>query len=371
MSKISIIVPCYNVAEYLPRCLEALLAQTYSDWQAVCVDDGSTDNSFEILKSYAEKDNRIVAIHQDNHGVEWARATAMEHIDSPYIMFCDPDDWYEPEMCEKMITTLERENVDIVMCGTNIVGMEDYDMQKYFANMPNEGRYDASFEMIAKYNMVLWNRIYKKETLDKYQIDFPKDPNIRRGYDTSFIAKHAMCIKTIYFMHDRLYNYWQREDSLMHAIKTKTSKLHFDDWYGTKRVLEFAKYHNFYEKNKKDLFNWINKNILYTLGRLPNDQILENSLTVAYQIFSPYISDISKKHKKLWLIASGKNEKALKKYKRKLEFKLGPICIFKCIKEDSGKSYYLFEIPVFRKIKENSNKQIYLGKWCVYRKVKK
>ena len=121
MSKVSIIVPCYNVAEYLPRCLDALLAQTYQDWEAVCVDDGSTDNTYDVLKQYAEKDKRIIAIHQDNHGVEWARATAMEQIDSPYVMFCDPDDWYEPEMCEKMITTLERENVDIVMCNTKIM----------------------------------------------------------------------------------------------------------------------------------------------------------------------------------------------------------------------------------------------------------
>ena len=367
MSKISIIVPCYNVAEYLPRCLDALLAQTYSDWQAVCVDDGSTDNSFEILQSYAEKDARIIAIHQENHGVEWARATAMEHIDSPYIMFCDPDDWYEPEMCEKMIATLERENVDIVMCGTNIVGMEDYAMQKYFSNMPSEGRYENPAQFYDMGGLALWRFIFKKENFDKFGLFFPKDINVKRGYDTSFIVQYLMSAKSIYFMADKLHNYWQRADSLVHSFNTGKSKNKFDVWYGFEYLLKFLVQNNLYDTYKNDILDWINKRFYYLFVKLSDEGKIK-ALDIIYDIFSPYKKDITLKYNWLYLVVYKKYQVILKKLFNVREIKIGKICLYKRIRDGKNKEYYLFDILIFKKIKQKGNKQIYLGKWCIYRR---
>ena len=84
----------------------------------------------EILKKYAEKDKRIIVLHQENHGVEWARATALKHVSSEYIMFCDPDDWYEVDMCEKMYKAITENDVDFACCGVNIRYDEDTHLKK-------------------------------------------------------------------------------------------------------------------------------------------------------------------------------------------------------------------------------------------------
>lgn len=94
---ISIIIPAYNAEATLGRCLDTILAQTYPDFEALVVDDGSGDNAFEILKSYAEKDSRIKAIHKENGGVSSARNLALSKAKGEYIAFCDSDDEVKPD----------------------------------------------------------------------------------------------------------------------------------------------------------------------------------------------------------------------------------------------------------------------------------
>lgn len=92
MRKFSIIIPVYNVAPYLRECLDSVLAQTYTNWEAICVDDGSTDGSVAILDEYAKKDARFCAIHQTNAGVSAARNRALEEATGDWILFADGDD---------------------------------------------------------------------------------------------------------------------------------------------------------------------------------------------------------------------------------------------------------------------------------------
>ena len=97
---ISIIVPVYNVEKYLEQCLESLLNQTYKNIEIIVVNDGSTDQSLDILKKYSFKDNRIKLYSQKNQGISAARNTALEHINGKYVMFVDSDDWIEINTCE-------------------------------------------------------------------------------------------------------------------------------------------------------------------------------------------------------------------------------------------------------------------------------
>ena len=92
---ISIIVPIYNVEKYLSRCVDSILNQTFTDFELILVDDGSTDNSGKICDEYAEKDCRIKVIHKDNWGVSSARNVGLENSVGEYIMFCDSDDFVE------------------------------------------------------------------------------------------------------------------------------------------------------------------------------------------------------------------------------------------------------------------------------------
>ena len=102
---ISIIVPIYNAEKYLRKCLDSILAQTYPNWEAICIDDGSSDNSSEILKEYAKKDLRILAIPQKARGgVSAARNAGLDAAQGDYVYFMDADDYVSPYFFEKNLT---------------------------------------------------------------------------------------------------------------------------------------------------------------------------------------------------------------------------------------------------------------------------
>lgn len=114
MPKISAIVPVYNVEKYLRRCLDSLLAQTFTDWEAVCVNDGSPDNSQSILEEYASKDQRIKIIVKENGGLSDARNVGMANATGEYINFLDSDDLIHPQTFEISYALIKREQADIV-----------------------------------------------------------------------------------------------------------------------------------------------------------------------------------------------------------------------------------------------------------------
>lgn len=95
--KVSIIVPVYNTEKYLRRCLDSIAAQTFADWECICVDDGSPDAAGAILDDYAAKDSRFVVIHQENGGVSRARNAGLDAACGEYVGFVDSDDWVESE----------------------------------------------------------------------------------------------------------------------------------------------------------------------------------------------------------------------------------------------------------------------------------
>ena len=116
---ISIIVPVYNIEEYLPRCIESILNQTYNNLELILVDDGSKDKSGEICDAYAKKDNRVVVLHKENGGSSSARNAGIAIAKGEYLGFVDSDDYIEPDMYEKMVAVIEKtgckiETLDVV-----------------------------------------------------------------------------------------------------------------------------------------------------------------------------------------------------------------------------------------------------------------
>lgn len=106
---ISIIVPVYNTAPYLPQCLDSLVNQTYRDIEIICVNDGSTDNSPDILKAYAERDSRILVIHQENLGLSDARNKGLESARGEWVMFVDSDDWIGTDCCKTLLSHTDKQ----------------------------------------------------------------------------------------------------------------------------------------------------------------------------------------------------------------------------------------------------------------------
>lgn len=134
MPKISVIIPVYNVENYLRECLDSIINQTFKDIEIICVDDCSTDNSLDILNEYAQKDNRIKVFEQkENSGQGAARNFGISIAQGEYITFVDPDDYIESTMYEKMYNQAKTLNSEIVMC----------DVQKFFETSGNIKLYNA------------------------------------------------------------------------------------------------------------------------------------------------------------------------------------------------------------------------------------
>ena len=117
MVKVSVIIPVYNVEQYLRQCLDSVLNQTLKDIETICVDDGSTDNSLAILNEYKQKDNRVQVIQQQNQYAGVARNNGVKVAKGKYIIFLDSDDFFELDMLEGMYNRAEKDNADVTICG--------------------------------------------------------------------------------------------------------------------------------------------------------------------------------------------------------------------------------------------------------------
>ena len=174
---ISVIIPVYNVEEYLDDCLTSVLAQTYSNLEILLINDGSTDNSGVICDKYAQTDSRIKVFHKENGGVSSARNIGLENATGQYIAFVDPDDWIEPNMYETIITQFEKSDVDAVFCGY-WENFSDEVKRNPVIHMPEKhdivsGR-DALYQCLIKmedgYFTSVWNNVFKSEVVNQQDI---------------------------------------------------------------------------------------------------------------------------------------------------------------------------------------------------------
>lgn len=168
---ISVIVPIYQAERYLPRCLDSILGQTYSELQVILVDDGSPDSSGRICDAYEKKDSRIVVIHQDNRGVAEARNRGLEAATGEYIGFVDADDWIEPQMYKILYEQICKENTQLAVCNYYIC--KDGQTQK---NMLPESLSESGVLTVDKvyplmllqntFECYVWNKLYHRSLFE-------------------------------------------------------------------------------------------------------------------------------------------------------------------------------------------------------------
>ena len=128
MVKISVIVPCYNVEEYLEECLDSIINQTFKDMEIICINDGSTDNTLNILNSYAERDSRIKIISQSNQGLSAARNTGLKNVTGEYVAFIDSDDYFELTAFEETLKVIEEKSLDLLIF--KLINFDDKTLEK-------------------------------------------------------------------------------------------------------------------------------------------------------------------------------------------------------------------------------------------------
>lgn len=223
---ISIVVPVYNVAPYLPQCLDSLVNQTYRDIEIICVNDGSTDESAKILDEYAIRDNRVHVIHQQNRGLSGARNTALEKVQGEWIMFVDSDDWIDVTCCQKVLDCANKNNVDVVLWGYR-KSYKDYSVDK---KLFETDRFFFESEIkILRQQMIapigedlkniermdglgtLWGKLYKRELMAaKRLVDINE---IGSAEDVLFNIDVFGWVQSAYYINECLYNYRKEDQS--------------------------------------------------------------------------------------------------------------------------------------------------------------
>lgn len=211
MTKISVIVPVYNVENELERCLESICNQTYKNLEIILVDDGSTDNSGKICDNLIKKDKRIKVFHQDNMGLAAARKTGYLMSTGGVIAFVDSDDYIETDMYELMLTSMQNNNADLVFCSYNSItnGIDD---RRYFAAYNKVLNKDDALKYLAndEIKSFMWNKLYKRNIL--------RDTDFYIGK----LMEDFLCMtdifnrcEIIFYCSAAFYNYVRRENSIM------------------------------------------------------------------------------------------------------------------------------------------------------------
>ncbi len=213
----SIIVPCYNVEKYLPRCLDSLVNQTLENIEIICINDGSPDRCIDILNDYKERyPNKVVVIDKQNEGVWRGRFDAIAIARGEYIGFVDSDDYVEPDFAEKLYSCAIRNNADIAVCGFHRV---DVDTGKILNTEMTEERpafeVENEPERLLELNGAPWNKFFRASIM-KTLHDFDEPPRVFDDMMMHLLAYPA--VKKVAFTPHALVNYIIRNDSIMTTI---------------------------------------------------------------------------------------------------------------------------------------------------------
>lgn len=209
--KISIIVPVYNVSKYLPECLDSILGQTYRDLEIILIDDGSADGSGTLCDKYAEKDSRIIVIHQKNAGSANARNAGLRIASGEYLAFVDSDDYLEPDAYEFMMEKMKHHHADVVRCGYQDVFI-DHTTDR-ISHLPEE--ICTGEEFLEKFTVdwtcsLLWDKLFRRNLFEG--IFFEEGHKID---DEFFTYRGIMNARAVLSVPRMIYHYRKRKSGIM------------------------------------------------------------------------------------------------------------------------------------------------------------
>ncbi len=260
--KISVVVPVYNVEKYLEQCLNSIINQTFKDIEIICINDGSTDGSLEILREYEQKDSRIRLINKENEGISAVRNQGMELAKGEYISFIDSDDWIDENYLEALYTAAKKYDSDIACSSIIRVTGKRHRKKIIYKKEEFTTESDKKNELTkVPINSYVWNKIYKRVSLLKSGVKFP----VGRVYEDVI-----WCIKAIYYLNgvvtvpDAVYYYRKNPTSIMSTKSEQNAK---DYALSEKEMLAFAKEHNIkildgYKYSKRDRYRFLGITLL-------------------------------------------------------------------------------------------------------------
>lgn len=256
---ISVVVPVYNTASYLRRCIEGLLAQTYLNIEVICVDDGSTDDSAQILAEYARLDARVKIISQANAGLSAARNAALEVAKGEWVSFVDSDDYVKPQLYERLQEAFADEDVDVVWFGNEVVCSYDADLkekcEQYFTQNLS-GKEMCRPGIIGWKTFCVWGKLYRRSLLEKFAIRYPVGA---RYEDLCFNWKVFGVARAIWFVPEKLYCYELHESGIMNSGRRGDIEPAGEYWKLLAPAYEFYMMHGLLPNRRGMFFHFLQR----------------------------------------------------------------------------------------------------------------
>lgn len=249
---LSVIVPVYNVENYLTKCLDSILAQDFSDYEIILVDDGSTDSSGMICDQYAAANPSLQCIHKPNGGLPSARKSGYEACRGQYVTFVDSDDWIAPDMYSKMCQAIHDTQADIILCNHTSVmpGGEEICSVPFLPGFYDKDRLEKEIYPFMIYSGIyfkygispnLWNKIFRRELLQKHLFHVPNDVIV--GEDALAAYSCILEASSVFLLDDALYYYRSNADSLSRrAVPVKRLQENQKMFHTLQNVIDVATY---------------------------------------------------------------------------------------------------------------------------------
>lgn len=272
MPTVSVVLPIYNIAPYLPQCLDSVCRQTLKDIEIICIDDGSEDGSAEIAADYSRRDGRVRLYRQEHQGVSASRNQGIAEAEGTYILFLDGDDWMEADMLEKMVMEAEGQQADLVICSAEVhcqadspgIRRKTWGLQKALTAEPAvwllSGERQRRWELLDCPGgwPFIWNKLMRSCVLKENQLAFW--PGLPLGEDGIFLQTLYQYVNKAVVIRPALYHYrYQRRDSATVRLQQNDHLRIVNHWKVIEALLVSWRERGLIRNNETYLLQWIVK----------------------------------------------------------------------------------------------------------------
>lgn len=301
--EISVVVPVCNTERYLEQCISSIINQTFEDFELICVDDGSTDNSLNVLKRYSMQDGRMSVIHRDKASGSAAvpRNIGLEHATGKYIVFLDSDDYFDSKMLEKMYGCAEEKQADLVMCDNYVVSSLDDSIKNcegelhhnYIPERDIFSYKDIPDTIFQISNAAIWHKLILRSVLVCFQLRFQE--NVPILDDIYFVNLLLVLSKRIHILNEKLVFYREMRAG---GQTTKIAEQKESIYLAFKKLNDFLISNNLYHDVKRSIQNW-------TIQMLEWWYYSVKERKTAFELFDLYKNDYFPKLKLMDIDSSG------------------------------------------------------------------
>lgn len=297
---ISVIVPVYNVKDYLPACVESILQSSFNDLEVILIDDGSTDGSGYICDEYASRDERVRVIHKQNGGVSSARNAGIDAARGEYVAFIDGDDMIHPQMFEILVNAILQDGNDFSMCyiksvdeefalEAETISVSQSDQKSLSQRDYVDGLYHSSYFQLIQYCSVS-NKLYHRDLIRSEYFS-----GLRSGEDTEWMHRVCLKMKRAALVEKDLYYYIQRKSSVTHVAM---NPVYFDRIRAYRTCLDNIPPDNDYFRAK--CLNQLYKTMIATRFNCLHTPYLKEAEAVNAEVYKETIGDFCHSHLSMW-----------------------------------------------------------------------